>query len=101
MISALLGLAIALSLGAADFMARFSTRALGALLNYTYVLLIGAIGTTLWLFATDQVLVWSPFGVAIAVLHGVSVALMCVLLYIGIARGSCAVGEPDVPSRPT
>ena len=44
--SALLGLASAVSLGAADFMARFSTRALGAILTYTYVLLIGAIGTT-------------------------------------------------------
>jgi drug/metabolite transporter (DMT)-like permease len=98
--SALLGLASALSLGAADFMARFSTRALGAILNYTYVLLIGAIGTTVWLFATDQVLVWSPLGVAIAVLHGVSVALMCVLLYIGIARGPIAVVAPIVAAHP-
>ena len=100
MISALLGLASALSLGAADFMARFSTRALGAILNYTYVLLIGAIGTTVWLFATDQVLVSSPLGVAIAVLHGVSVALMCVLLYIGIARGPIAVVAPIVAAHP-
>ena len=98
--SALLGLASAVSLGAADFMARFSTRALGAILNYTYVLLIGVIGTTLWLFATDQVLVWSPLGVAIAVLHGVSVALMCVLLYIGIARGPIAVVAPIVAAHP-
>jgi uncharacterized membrane protein len=88
------------SLGAADFMARFSTRALGAILNYTYVLFIGAIGTTVWLFTTDQVLVWSPLGVAIAVLHGVSVALMCVLLYIGIARGPIAVVAPIVAAHP-
>lgn len=100
MSSALLGLASAVSLGAADFMARFSTRALGAILNYTYVLLIGAIGTTVWLFTTDQVLVWSPLGVAIAVLHGVSVALMCVLLYIGIARGPIAVVAPIVAAHP-
>jgi drug/metabolite transporter (DMT)-like permease len=98
--SALLGLASAVSLGAADFMARFSTRALGAILNYTYVLFIGAIGTTVWLFTTDQVLVWSPLGVAIAVLHGVSVALMCVLLYIGIARGPIAVVAPIVAAHP-
>jgi drug/metabolite transporter (DMT)-like permease len=100
MSSALLGLASAVSLGAADFMARFSTRALGAILNYTYVLFIGAIGTTVWLFTTDQVLVWSPLGVAIAVLHGVSVALMCVLLYIGIARGPIAVVAPIVAAHP-
>src|SRR5262245_20576860 len=100
MISALLGLASALSLGAADFMARFSTRALGAILNYAHVLLIGAVGTTMWLFATDQVLVWSPLGVAIAIIHGVSVALMCVLLYIGIARGPIAVVAPIVAAHP-
>jgi drug/metabolite transporter (DMT)-like permease len=100
MISALLGLASALSLGAADFMARFSTRALGAILTYTCVLLIGAIGTTLWLFATDQVLVWSPLGVAVAVLHGISVAGMCVLLYMGIARGPIAVVAPIVAAHP-
>jgi drug/metabolite transporter (DMT)-like permease len=100
MISAFFGLAAALSLGAADFMARFSSRALGAMLTYAYVLLIGAIGTTVWLFATDQVLVWSPLGVAIAVLHGVSVVVMCVLLYIGIARGPIAVGAPIVAAHP-
>ena len=100
MISAFFGLAAALSLGAADFMARFSSRALGAMLTYAYVLLIGAIGTTVWLFATDQVLVWSPLGVAIAVLHGVSVVVMCVLLYIGIARGPIAVVAPIVAAHP-
>src|SRR5262245_30464821 len=100
MISALLGLASALSLGAADFMARFSTRGLGALLNYTYVLLIGAIGTTLWLFATDQGPGWSPVGTAIPVLHGGSGALVCVLLYIGIRRGPVVVVGPIVAAHP-
>ena len=42
MISALFGLASALSLGGADFMARFSARALGAPLTYGFVLLVGA-----------------------------------------------------------
>src|SRR5262245_45072951 len=100
MMSAFFGLSSALSLGAADFMARFSTRALGAILNYTYVLLIGAVGTTVWLFATDQVLVWSPLGIAIAVLHGASVVVLCVLLYIGIARGPIAVVAPIVAAHP-
>ena len=48
MISALFGLASALSLGGADFMARFSARALGAPLTYGFVLLVGALGATLW-----------------------------------------------------
>lgn len=100
MISALLGLASALSLGGADFMARFSTRALGAILTYTCVLLIGAVGTTLWLLGTGEVLVWSPLGIAIAVFHGLSVAGMCVLLYMGIARGPIAVVAPIVAAHP-
>ena len=55
---------------------------------------------TIWLFASGQVLVWSPLGVAIAVAHGVSVAVMCVLLYIGIARGPIAVVVPIVAAHP-
>jgi drug/metabolite transporter (DMT)-like permease len=100
MISALFGIASAFTLGAADFMARFSTRALGAVLTYTFVLLVGAIGATIWFFASGQVLVWSPLGVAIAVAHGISVAAMCVLLYIGIARGPIAVVAPIVAAHP-
>jgi hypothetical protein len=85
MISALFGLASALGLGAADFMARFSARALGATLTYAAVLLIGALGTTIWLLVTGAELVWSPLGNAIAVAHGIAVAVMCILLYMGIA----------------
>ena len=98
MISALLGLASALSLGGADFMARFSSRALGAPLTYGAVLLVGAVGATIWLFATGAELVWSPLGCAIAVAHGVSVSVMCILLYLGIARGPIAVVVPIVAS---
>lgn len=100
MISALFGLASALGLGAADFMARFSARALGAPLNYAAVLFIGALGTTLWLFATGTELVWSPIGYVIAFLHGIAVAVMCILLYMGIARGPIAVVVPIVAAHP-
>lgn len=100
MISALLGLASALSLGGADFMARFSSRALGAPLTYGAVLLVGAVGATIWLLATGAELVWSPLGCAIAVAHGVSVSVMCILLYLGIARGPIAVVVPIVGAHP-
>jgi drug/metabolite transporter (DMT)-like permease len=100
MISALLGLGSALGLGAADFMARFSARALGATLNYAAVLLIGALGTSLWLLATGTELVWSPLGYGIAVAHGIAVAVMCILLYMGIARGPIAVVVPIVAAHP-
>jgi drug/metabolite transporter (DMT)-like permease len=100
MISALLGLASALGLGAADFMARFSSRALGAPLTYGVVLFVGAVGATIWLLASGAVLVWSPLGCTIAVVHGVSVSVMCILLYMGLARGPIAVVAPIVATHP-
>jgi uncharacterized membrane protein len=100
MISALLGLASALGLGAADFMARFSSRALGAPLTYGVVLLVGAVGATIWLLASGAVLVWSPLGCTIAVVHGVSVSVMCILLYMGLAKGPIAVVAPIVATHP-
>ncbi|HEU0018040.1 MAG TPA: DMT family transporter [Methyloceanibacter sp.] len=100
MISALFGLTSAIGLGAADFMARFSARALGAPLNYAVVLLIGALGTTIWLFATGTELIWSPTGYFMAFLHGIAVAVMCILLYMGIARGPIAVVVPIVAAHP-
>ena len=76
MISAWFGLASALGLGTADFMARFSARALGATLTYAVVLLIGAMATTIWVLATDAELVWSGYGCGVAVAHGISVSVM-------------------------
>lgn len=100
MISALLGLASALGLGAADFMSRFSSRALGAMLTYGAVLFVGTVGATIWLLASGAELIWSPLGCAIAVAHGVSVSIMCTLLYMGFARGPIAVVAPIVAAHP-
>ena len=100
MISALFGLASALSLGGADFMARFSARALGAPLTYGFVLLVGALGATVWLFASGAELTWSPLGNGFAVAHGVFVAVMCILLYVALARGPIAVVAPIVAAHP-
>jgi drug/metabolite transporter (DMT)-like permease len=100
MISASLGLASALGLGTADFMARFSARSLGAPLTYGVVLLIGSLATTVWVFASGAELVWSPYGCGIAIAHGISVSIMCILLYMGMARGPIAVVAPIVAAHP-
>lgn len=100
MISIVFGLASALGLGIADFMARFSARDLGAPLAYACVLLVGATATTLWILFSSTPLVWSPVGFAFAVAHGVSVATMCVLLYAGLARGPIAVVASIVAAHP-
>jgi drug/metabolite transporter (DMT)-like permease len=100
MISALFGLASALGLGIADFMARFSARSLGAPLTYGVVLLVGAAGATIWLLVSGEELLWSPVGCAIAVAHGIFVSVMCILLYMGMARGPIAVVAPIVAAHP-
>jgi len=100
MISALLGLASALGLGIADFMGRFSARALGATLTYAAVLLVGAAAASIGLLASGEPIIWSAMGCAIAVAHGVFVAVMCILLYMGMARGPIAVVAPIVAAHP-
>jgi len=100
MIPALFGLAAALGLGVADFMSRFSARALGAPLTYGAVLLVGTVGTSLWVLLSSTPLIWSPLGCAAAAVHGLFVALMCILLYAGLARGPIAVVAPIVAAHP-
>ena len=55
---------------------------------------------TFWLLASEQQLIWSPMGCAIAVAHGVCVSVMCILLYMGMARGPIAVVAPIVAAHP-
>lgn len=100
MSAALLGLLSAAGLGTADFMARFSARALGAPLTYALVLLVGAVTSTAWLVARGTGIVWSPLGLSLAAAHGVSVASMCMLLYAGLARGPVAIVAPIVAAHP-
>ena len=69
-------------------------------MTYGVVLLVGAAGATIWLLASGAVLVWSPLGCTIAVVHGVSVSAMCILLYMGLARGPIAVVAPIVAMHP-
>lgn len=96
----LFGLASAASLGLADFMARFSSRALGAILTYAVVLLIGVITSSVWIALSSETLIWTPAGCGLAIVHGLSVAAMCMLLYAGLARGPIAIVAPIVAAHP-
>ncbi|MBY0562327.1 DMT family transporter [Hyphomicrobium sp.] len=98
--SVLFGIASAASLGVADFMARFSSRALGATLTYAVVLLIGVITSSVWIAVSGERLIWTPVGCALAIVHGLSVAAMCMLLYAGLARGPVAIVAPIVAAHP-
>jgi hypothetical protein len=85
--AALLGLLSAAGLGAADFMARYSARELGAALAYAAVVVVGAAGLTLWMHLAGSPFEWDFWGNALAVSYGVCVSAMCMLLYWGLARG--------------
>ena len=94
------GLLSATGLGTADFLARFSARRLGAVPAYAFVLLVGAVGSTLWFLGSQHEIVWSPLGFALAIMHGLSVTAMCLLLYEGLARGPVAIVAPVVAAHP-
>jgi drug/metabolite transporter (DMT)-like permease len=98
--SVLFGLVSAVSLGVGDFMARFSSRALGASVTYALVLCVGVVSSTLWIVATGTTFIWSPSGYILAVIHGFSVAIMCMLLYTALARGPIAIVAPIVAAHP-
>ena len=90
----------ALCLGSADFMARFGTRAFGARSVYLVVLAIGGTLLTVAVLASGTPIVWSPPGLALSALHGVSVVVMSVLLYTALARGPISMVAPIVAAHP-
>jgi drug/metabolite transporter (DMT)-like permease len=98
--AALLGLVSALALGTADFMSRFSTRASSAAVSYGAVLLVGSTAMTAYILLAGHALAWPVQGVVLAVLHGISVAMMSLLLYTGLARGPVSVVAPIVAAHP-
>jgi drug/metabolite transporter (DMT)-like permease len=98
--AALWGCLSALSFGGGDFMARFSTRALGAPSAYAVILIIGNAALTAWVLASGVPFVWSAEGLSLIVVHGVGVTVMTVLLYICLARGPISVVAPIIASHP-
>ena len=90
----------ALCLGSADFMARFGTRALGARSVYLVVLAVGGSALTVAVVASGTPIIWSPLGLALSAVHGVSVVVMSVLLYTALARGPISIVAPIVAAHP-
>ncbi len=97
---ALWGALSALSLGSADFAARFSARALGADVVFLAVLAVGSLLLSLWVWLAGPVLVWDLSGAWLLGLNGVATAVMTVLLYAGLARGPVSVVAPIVAAHP-
>ena len=73
---------------------------LGAPLPFGAVLLVGTFGSTIWLLASGEKLVWSRSGARFAIVRGGSIGVMCMLFYEGLARGPVAVVAPVVAAHP-
>jgi drug/metabolite transporter (DMT)-like permease len=97
---ALWGGLCALSLGGADFIARFSSRAVGAASALLGMLLVGGAILSVHVLASGAPLVWAGEGLWLLALHGVALTVTTLLLYIALARGPVSIVAPIVASYP-
>lgn len=98
--NALWGVVTALSWGSADFIARFTGRALGSQVALFGMLSVGAVAMTAIVWLADAPLVWTLAGGWSIVLTGIGVMAATSLLYLGLVRGPVAVVAPIVGSYP-
>ncbi|MGH8502137.1 MAG: DMT family transporter [Gammaproteobacteria bacterium] len=98
--NAIWGLATALCWGSADFIARFTGRALGYRIALFGMLSVGAVAMSAAVWLVGAPLVWAPAGWWLIVLTGLGVMVATLLLYRGLVRGPVAVVAPIVGSYP-
>ncbi|HKH20359.1 MAG TPA: EamA family transporter, partial [Gammaproteobacteria bacterium] len=94
--NALWGLTTALCWGSADFIARFTGRALGYQVALFGMLSVGALIMTAIVWLADLPLVWTSRGWWLIVLTGLGVMVATLLLYWGLVRGPVTVVAPIV-----
>lgn len=97
---ALWGSLSALSLGGADFIARFTSRGCGAASALFAMLLVGSLLLSGWIWLTGVPLVLDPAGWWLLALNGLATTVMTLLLYMGLARGPVSIVAPIVASYP-
>ncbi len=90
----------ALGWGTADFIARFSGRALGYASALLGMLLVGSVVLTLYVVWADVELVWDFERLWLLGVCGISVAYATLLLYGGLGRGPVTVVAPIVSAYP-
>ncbi len=100
MIPALWGLLAALGWGGADFIARFTGRAVGHHRALLGVLAVGSLAAPLlyWLSGAPWVGGWQ--GAWLVVVAGLSVTVATLFLYWGVARGPVTIVSPIAASYP-
>jgi uncharacterized membrane protein len=88
------------ALGTADFMGRFSTRALDQHNALLGVLSVGVALLTIWMVVTGRIALPHPDGYVWLTTNGVATTVMTLLLYLGLARGPVSVVAPIVAAHP-
>ncbi len=99
----LLGLAAALSWGAADFMARIATRRVGFYRTLFYMQVVGLAGVSVWMAATHQFARMSSVGNRgwiYAVLSGVLTTFSMLAFYRSLEVGALSIVGPIAASYP-
>ncbi|MCH8925985.1 MAG: EamA family transporter [Proteobacteria bacterium] len=97
---ALWGLMTALGWGGADFIARFTGRALGHRSALFGMLGVSAVVLTLIVWLGGLPLVWDPSGWWLVALTGLGIMVATLLLYRALARGPVTVVAPIAGSYP-
>ena len=97
---ALWGLMTALGWGGADFIARFTGRALGHQTALLGMLGVSAVILSLILWQSDVPLVRDPSGWWLILLTGLGIMVATLLLYWGLVRGPVTVVAPIAGSYP-
>jgi len=97
---ALWGGVCALNLGTADFMARFSSQALGYRRALLGMLVAGAAILTGYVAWQQPPMTWRGDAVWLLGLNGLATTAMTLLLYQGLARGPVTVVAPIVAAHP-
>ncbi len=97
---ALWGTVTALSWGSADFIARFTGRALGVEIALFGMLAVGSVTMSLWVWLAGAPLVWRGDGLGWVVGAGVAITVGTLLLYSALVRGPVAVAAPISASYP-
>ncbi len=100
MTAAIWGLVTALSWGTADFIARFTGRALGHRRALLGMFAVGSVLLPLAMLATGEPLVLDPSGWWLVTLAGVAIMAATLLLYLGLTRGPVTIVAPIVGSYP-
>jgi len=97
---ALWGMLTALGWGSADFIARFTGRALGHQSALLGMLCVGALVLPVIAWQAGVTWRWDPAGWWLLLLTGVGVMVATLLLYWGLARGPITVVAPIAGSYP-